>query len=251
MEDEDGLELRQLPSIDRGFAIQEVAGKGKGLVALRPFFQGDIVLADTPLFSLRKEDLVSWETEPILAALSNCTLEQREEFYQLYNRHADSGDIPRERGILDTNVLPYGTNEVKRGNEPQERHGLFLLASRLNSSCVPNVHQTWDDETGQLVFRATRNLLPGEELCIAYGDTLADREERRKELQEKFGFVCVCEACTLSGQALEESNFRRACLGGMLRDYDVQGVDGDPMQGLGEVRPRDMSTCLSYNTIDP
>ncbi|KAJ3531162.1 hypothetical protein NM688_g7611 [Phlebia brevispora] len=205
------------------------ARKGKGIIAQRRFGRGEIVIAEAPIFTLLAEDLIQSGTSAINAALSRCTVTQREAFYGLSNAHPG---MSTERGIFQTNVLPCGSNDSNSGHRAI-KGAIFLLGSRLNSSCVPNVNNSWDESTGRLVFRVVRDVEAGDELCIAYGNILATRERRRKELKARFSFICECEACSLDGRALEESDHRRACLGGMYRDH-ARGVDGEPMEALGE-----------------
>lgn len=228
--------LRHLPSIGNGFAVQDIPGKGKGIIAQRSFAQGEVILAETPIFTLRAEDLTRRNAESVIFAISKCTPVQREGFYGLYSCHSD---FPRELGIFETNVLPCGTNDAKT-SRAAVKGGIFLLGSRFNSSCMPNTNNNWDAESEELVFRAIKDVRAGDELCIAYGNVLAAREKRQAEMKRKFGFVCKCEACMLSGIELEESDYRRECLGGMYRDH-VQGTVEDPMESLGEVCLRHLS----------
>lgn len=48
-----------------------------------------------------------------------------------------------------------------------------------------------------MVFTASRDILPGEECCIAYFDLtrLTDLSARREHLRRSFGFLCRCERC--------------------------------------------------------
>ena len=137
-------------------------------------------------------------------------------------------------GIFETNVLPCGSNDAN--GHVAQRGGVFLFAARFNSSCVPNVNNRWVPERGQVVFRALRDISPGEELCIGYGKLLATRGERREELRRKFNFECQCEACAQEGQALAESDERRRTLSELYSTHMQQGRGDDPMQGIGEVR---------------
>lgn len=166
----------------------------------------------------------------MLAALASCSPEKQEQFYRLHNCHGDK--LSRPLGIFETNVLPCGGNDAH--GHVANQGGLFLLGARFNSSCTPNVNNHWDAAQGQIIFRAVRDILPGEELCIGYGELLAKRDDRRKGLRTKFNFECRCEACVLEGQALIESDTRREILH-MLYSTHLQGMCQDPMEGIGEV----------------
>jgi hypothetical protein len=74
--------------------------------------------------------------------------------------------------------------------------GVYLVAANFNHSCQPNVTHEPDDE-GRMVFRALRDIEPGEECCVVYFDLkeYATVEERRAALEDMFQFVCMCERC--------------------------------------------------------
>ncbi|KAI0694026.1 hypothetical protein BC835DRAFT_1033159 [Cytidiella melzeri] len=209
--------------------IQDIPGKGKGVITRQHFSKGDVVFTERPLFT----QTLTRSNASVLASLSSCTPIEREHFYSLHNCHGPR-KYPRELGIFETNVLPCGSNDA-HGHVAQQG-GVFLFAARFNSSCVPNVNNRWDPERGQVVFRALRDIAPGEELCIGYGKLLATREERRAEMKRKFRFECQCEGCALEGEALEESDRRRRTLYELYGEHMRDGIDGeDPMQGISEV----------------
>ena len=59
---------------------------------------------------------------------------------------------------------------------------------------------------------------------MTYIELFASAAERRRILQNKFGFVCSCPACSAAGNELRESNERRsllAALNGQIRDCAV------------------------------
>ncbi|PSS32132.1 hypothetical protein PHLCEN_2v2088 [Hermanssonia centrifuga] len=211
---------------DCGLDIQDISGKGKGVVAIRSFSRGEIVFSEHPLLT---QNLTRNNTT-VLSALAECTAVQREQFYSLYNCHADT--LPAELGIFETNVLPCGGNDAH--GHVAKLGGVFLFGSRFNSSCKPNVNNRWDGGTREVVFRAVRDIEVGEELCIGYGSLLAKRDERREELWRKFKFECRCEACMLQDQDLADSDTRRECLQILFREHSKR-LRGDPMEGIGEV----------------
>ncbi|KAI0090418.1 hypothetical protein BDY19DRAFT_940095 [Irpex rosettiformis] len=206
--------------------IRDVPGKGKGIITRQYFSKGDIVLAERPLFT----QSITRSNATVLAALALCTPYEQESFYRLHNCHGSR--YPAELGIFETNVLPCGSNDT-HGHIAQQG-GIFLFAARFNSSCVPNVNNRWDPDRGQVVFRALRDISPGEELSIGYGKLLATRDERREELKRKFNFKCRCEACALEGQALAFSDERRQVLHELYSAHMQEAAGDDPMQGIGE-----------------
>ncbi|CAJ1451552.1 unnamed protein product [Effrenium voratum] len=79
--------------------------------------------------------------------------------------------------------------------------GLFPNASRLNHSCLPNAEWQIEPSTGtsaRLSLRAKEKVKKGQELLVDYIPELEhlDPQERRKLLQQDYGFLCHCLKCT-------------------------------------------------------
>ena len=91
--------------------------------------------------------------------------------------------------ILATNafeLLPY---------ESPSPAGLFLNASRLNHSCVPNADHYFTSSSGYKTVFANRALRAGEEITISYIDHTQPRARRARNLKRAWGFECRCPAC--------------------------------------------------------
>lgn len=89
---------------------------------------------------------------------------------------------------------------IRNKNDTAEAWAVFMKASRLNHSCVPNCYASWNKSLVNLCVYAIREITKGEELTIAY-DTEEHFfdcfEERHSRLQMKYGFNCSCTACAL------------------------------------------------------
>ncbi|PIL23116.1 transcription factor [Ganoderma sinense ZZ0214-1] len=212
---------------DLPFAVQDVPGKGKGIVATRSVAQGELVLAEAALFT----QILSRSNATVLAALARLSGADQRQYFSLAN--ARKGRVPPPIGIFETNALPCGDNDVSRGAAASSA-GIFLLGSRFNSSCRPNVNNYWDERMQKITFWATRAIAPGEELCISYMSVLAVREERRRVLQAAFGFECRCVACSRDGAELRASDERRVAI---ARLYDEVGAcQNNPAVGVRKVK---------------
>ena len=130
----------------------------------------------------------------------------------------------------------YDKHPELRGVCGDEVEGVFLIASRLNHSCRPNVARVWDARTNAMAFRALRDVVPEEELCINYADVdvLGTRTQRGEEIMEAFGFGCRCPACALEGEEGEESDRRRAAVRRLFEDVGRCGKE--PTLGMRKVR---------------
>ncbi|KAM5543459.1 hypothetical protein V8D89_002710 [Ganoderma adspersum] len=213
---------------DSPFSVQDVPGKGKGVVATRAIAQGELILAEAPLFT----QIRSRSNATVLAALSALSDADQRQYFSLAN--ARRGRAPPPIGIFETNALPCGDNDPSRG-AAADSAAIFLLGSRFNSSCQPNVSNYWDERMQKITFWATRASAVGEELCIGYSACLVVREERRRWLQAAFGFVCRCAACEREGAELRASDERRVAIARLYQEVD-ECRDNNPAVGVRKVK---------------
>ncbi|RBR26233.1 uncharacterized protein FIESC28_01016 [Fusarium coffeatum] len=167
--------------------IQDIPGKGLGLVAAARIPKGTRVLSEAPLLELsrnvRSMEHLRLDLADKLAALSE---EQRQAYLSLQNSYTEDGP---ELGIARTNALPLGSNAT--------RVGVFLDASRINHSCKQNAQNTWNESLQQLTIHAIQEIEVGSEITIIYLSERGDYESRHHALQDKFRFNCICELCSL------------------------------------------------------
>ena len=138
-------------------------------------------------------------------------------------------------GIFQTNAYPLGFTDITASTGGAKEAGVFLLCSRLNSSCVPNVNNHYNEAMGALCIYALRDIEEGEELCVCYNSVFGCREERQRSLFEKFRFNCTCETCQLEGGALEKSDERREMLGRLYLEIPKEAKN--PAYRVQLVRP--------------
>ena len=218
------------------FFVQDVPDKGKGIVAARSIRRGEFLFSEPPLFTLTPSPTNS----TILGALSKCTREEQRQYFALANSYRKQ--LLPALAIWETNFLLLGNgNSPKTIPQPaQDLAGIFLLASRFNSSCIPNVSKSWDEIRNVMVFRTLRDIREGEELCFNYCDVLATQEERKRTLSDEFGFECTCPACLLEGERVVESDRRRTSI---LRLFEEVGRCGnEPTLGIRKVSMTPRST---------
>lgn len=78
-------------------------------------------------------------------------------------------------------------------------HAVFLLSSRLNHSCEPNVFQSFNPTLGMKTVYAMRDIEAGEELVTNYIGRECHylvRIQRWEIFRSQWGFTCQCDACT-------------------------------------------------------
>ena len=120
---------------DSLYTIQEIPGKGHGLVAATTIIKGTRILSESPLFRVprggnsRTRDSISKK----VAALRE---EQRQAFLSLHNSFEDENGP--ELGRVRTNALPLRSDATTGG--------IFLDSSRINHSCNANAQNTWNEK---------------------------------------------------------------------------------------------------------
>lgn len=199
--------------------VKESTGKGLGVFAITDIPCGARVLAEEPLLRV---DEGNGSAKDILSAFQKLSVSQQELYFQLH-------------GFAGAAFKRSAENEIGRAWQaipPTERDILaiwaanafghvYLLGSRFNHSCIPNIHFAHNPTLGKETFHAVRNIAAGEELTIPYIDGMnRTRGQRQVELDER-GFVCDCPACenTKDGQRKEEG---RAKMFDLDQDLAIQ-----------------------------
>lgn len=187
------------------FRIEEVKGSGLGAIAVEALYPGEQLLAEKPLFRISAPEMVAAraagrkaQEAMISDRLARASVADQAAFWALSDCH--SGKEGRTAfGVWQTNAIATGVDAAETEN------GLYLIGSRINHSCKPNVNRCWIPELGAEVFHAIQEIEPGEQLTIYYVDPTATHDERQKLLWQSFSFRCRCNLCSLEGA------HRRAC----------------------------------------
>ncbi|KAI0107952.1 SET domain-containing protein [Hypoxylon sp. NC0597] len=200
------------------FAIREVPGKGKGLVAQREIRKWDVVLVDYPamLAHIDLFDVVGAETRQDLLerALRQLPEKQQGELLSLARAHGV------EVGI----EIPH--------------LGLFPIASRINHDCRPNVFWRWSVRTLTVEVIAMRDIEIGEVINTPDVPLGLSYEDRKEDLKN-WGFSCTCSLCTSSKSEKAASDKRRARLQHIYHELN-EGATGkaeltaDTIYGLAD-----------------
>ena len=116
------------------FCVCESPGKGLGCFTTRAIIAGEMILAESPIFSASGQDLEpsSCKLEEIVAALSDA---ERRDYYCLCGREGEAKDAQE---IWRSNAYPTPCDGDSR------RASIFRLCSRFNHACCPNAHIAWN-----------------------------------------------------------------------------------------------------------
>eukprot|EP00808_Paulinella_micropora_P028810 g3763.t1 len=143
---------------------------------------------------------------------------------------------PEEKGMTEEKerLLGIARNAFPLGYEAQI-YGLFPVAARLNHSCRPNVHHSFDEVKDRLVVYAVTQIKKDQELFTSYYDLCLPRAARQKYLSDVYTFVCKCPACSLKGAELEASDKRRGSIKTLDEDVLTNFQLGKYKQGIMKV----------------
>lgn len=165
------------------YAIRDVPGKGKGLVAIKSIPRGTRILEEqpvvtTPAYSQDHE----WLQTHMEKQIESLGKQQQQAFLSLPNLHPYQNLAEQCLGIFRTVGLPINDDGIDGG--------VFLEACRINHACDNNAQKHWNVSTKRHTIHALRKISEGEEITIYYLGLDSSRAIRRQKLQEKFGFVC-------------------------------------------------------------
>ncbi|CAB4476059.1 SET domain-containing protein [Rhizophagus irregularis] len=82
--------------------------------------------------------------------------------------------------IMDGEMIPNGA-------------AIYSNTSLINHSCQPNCVVVF--EKSKMMIRCIEPIMKDQEITINYIDVSQPGEERRKELQDRYYFICKCELC--------------------------------------------------------
>lgn len=111
-----------------------------------------------------------------------------------------------------------------RENPNYHTCGIWLLASRINHSCMSNCRRAFIGD--MQIIRATKDLPAGTELVFSYEipNAVDDYDEAQDRLKH-WGFWCDCEICMDKIMTPRETLLRRKAICGLLRSV-LKGPEG-------------------------
>lgn len=206
------------------FEVNDIPGKGKGLVARFNISKGTRILCEKPLLTVRPMPPEELE-RTVAAKLKALSKAEQRQFLSLHNN--SPGKYPFG-GIVRTNALPCGAGSSVGG--------VYPTACLINHSCLPNSHNSWNSVAGHETIYAIRPIKSGEEITIAY-DHGGPSTDRQAFLTKSFGFHCNCSGCSLPPSELKASDTRRLLIQSLDdRIGDPSRMAKNPKESLGNCR---------------
>ena len=165
--------------------IKESPGKGRGMFATTNIRKGTRIIAEEPFFTLAKSPELSWSDpyapNDISKAFDRLPTDKQLKYMQLHcPKRTDCSVLV---SIYEANCYEMGSGDC-----------VCFDASRINHSCIPNSHYSWNENIRRLTVHAVRDIPEGEEITVSYCSGFRTLKERRRKLKP-YVFTCLCPAC--------------------------------------------------------
>ncbi len=167
------------------YIIKSSPGKGLGMFATKDIEKGTRILAEEPFFSLTERPVVSlsdpYTPKDISEAFDRLPAKDKRKYMGLH--------CPERPGCsIILSIYEANCFEMESGT------CICLDASRINHSCVPNAHYSWNSNIKRETLHAVKDIREGEEITVSYCPPFRTLEERKCDL-EPYVFDCHCPAC--------------------------------------------------------
>jgi hypothetical protein len=210
------------PSHEDSYDVQRIRGKGKGVIAKRQIYKGDVIMLDSPaIISSARLPLYVTPSEGSALLQTAARMLPEEEYSTLMALDKPSGTTGLD-AILKTNSFSCQFND---GGVGDEYLCLFPQVSRINHACQPNANAKFIPRTLSMEIRALRDIPPGQEISISYGKVDLKYAERQKLYNENWGFKCTCNLCASGIYKIAESDWRRERFAQLHDQLEILTVD--------------------------
>lgn len=217
------MENKELPSARRIplYVLQDVPGKGKGLIATRP-------IPRALGFSVKSHLLLAPLARQIWDSRKRPCASRSRAFLANNSSPSSLCAISTRTRILTTNALPIEDDGVDGG--------VFLEASRINHACNNNAQKHWNERIKRHTIHAIRDIAIGEEITTTYLGTLRNRKMRQEKLQAIFSFRCLCGLCSLPEEQSKQVDSRLEQIFYLDQVIGLQGIEGISAKPLKMLR---------------
>ncbi|MCJ1386334.1 hypothetical protein MMC17_009460 [Xylographa soralifera] len=182
------------------YALQDMPGKGKGLVAIKKISKATRILFEKAVVTVSKSVGSERLQTSICKQVEALSENQRRDFLSMHNIHLYRNAAKQYLGIFRTNSLP--------AEAVGDKGAIFLEACRINHACDNNAQKNWNKKIKRHTVHTLRDINKGEEITITYLAPLKNRKARQKAFQEKFDFIYLCNLCSLPLEQSQESDRR-------------------------------------------
>lgn len=201
------------------FLLADVKGMGVGIFARRQLKEGEFLWQETPVIET-KAPFNDNAKEDIRHQYAKLETDQKLEVDKLFDRASAEKDTENDQGepdivsIFDTNCSEWDSSAVEFDSSKADPNtcsdtdfmSLYLITSRMNHSCTPNVSMS-HVSVEMLQARAGTTIEKGSELTTSYIEVAKPTCVRQDLLQTGWSFRCTCRTCRVAN---EKSDARRS-----------------------------------------
>ncbi|RFU29990.1 hypothetical protein B7463_g6374, partial [Scytalidium lignicola] len=192
------------------FKIEDIPGKGKGVIAIQDISPGTCIFREQPLFTTASLTSTATQERDLASIVRSLPKGSQRAFLSLYNNNPGKEPLSN---IVRTNAYPLG---------PGSSIGaIFPVIARFNHSCRPNTQHAWNKLLNMETCHVISPVKKGDELTLSY-HAGGPSSTRRPELKTYFGFDCTCKVCSLPQDKLALSDER------LTRAQKLDVAIGDP-----------------------
>ena len=212
------------------YVIKASPGKGLGMFAAVDIEKGTRILAEKPFFSLVESP--EWSGSDVYAlneipkAFGRLSVGDRDKYMSLHC--PERPDCSAIVSIYEANCYEMGSGAC-----------ICLDASRINHSCIPNAHFSWNTKIERETLHAVKDIFKGEEITISYCPAIRTVGQRKLHLESYF-FTCRCPACRIDQDFGIMSQMRRLQmldLDHKIADFQNDAVAAREEYGEGDEEP--------------
>ena len=209
-------------SFTHNVKVGESPGCGRGLFATCDIDSGGIILCEkafsvvwghedealTAMTYDGRDDRIRVFPAGLCKAIVRKLLDNPSQVQKVTNLYGDYRGLDNKLIMRDSSAVvdtfqvhdivvrnTFGPGSVYSGGEEAFSNasaGLWILASYINHSCIPNANK---ESMGDLmVLRATQPIRAGDEITHSY-DASSDYDARTAALMNTWGFSCTCALC--------------------------------------------------------
>ncbi|KIV86914.1 hypothetical protein PV11_02490 [Exophiala sideris] len=199
---------------DGPWYVQQLPGKGMGVLAKHDLHRGDRITAYTPYLLAHMENVLSTiEREHFLRiAIDQLPAASREHYLSLATIYGNPS-------VVIQDVVKANAFEMQVGG--QMHLAIFPETSRMNHACSPNAQYYLAPDLLTHFVHTARDIQRDEEITISYSPPYKPHRARQKYLLDAFHFTCSCSRChngEASDMTLEEIDALQSSLGDWSAD---------------------------------
>lgn len=175
----------------------------------------------------------------ILSAVSKLSDVDKAQYLELhpFGSHVRRRNVKERTGKHWQHLQEWERNAIGVYDANSFEVGVYYLPSRINHSCIPNVHYEYNPAIQRGTFHAVRDIERGEEVLISYINGGSRTKRWREPKLDLWGFKCQCAACGNDEEGRKREERRREMfeLDQKLAKQSTYGTEMTAMQALKAV----------------